>query len=74
MRIGMGMVPRGEVALIVAGYAITAGAINMEMYGVAIMVTAVTTLIAPIALVPLFKNGKSGLSKKGKKKFGRADL
>lgn len=69
LRIGMGMVPRGEVALIVAGYAITAGAINMGIYGVAVLMTAVTTLIAPIALVPLFKNGRSGLSEKGKAKF-----
>lgn len=60
-RIGIGMLPRGEVALIVAGIAIARGAIPQEMYGVAILMTMVTTLMAPIFLVPAFRNPRSGL-------------
>jgi Kef-type K+ transport system membrane component KefB len=60
MRIGIGMLPRGEVALIVAGIGISTGIITNEVFGVAIMMTLITTLMAPIILVPLFKNPKSG--------------
>ncbi len=60
-RIGIGMLPRGEVALIVAGIAITAGVISPEMYGVAVLMTMITTLMAPILLVPLFKKKGTGL-------------
>jgi len=59
-RIGIGMLPRGEVALIVAGVGLAAGAIDSAMFGVAIMMTMVTTLLAPIILVPAFRKGGSG--------------
>ena len=61
LRIGIGMLPRGEVALIVAGVGLAAGVINQEIFGVSIMMTIITTLMAPIILVPLFKINKSGL-------------
>lgn len=64
MRIGVGMLPRGEVALIIAGVAIARGAIEPDMYGVAVMMTAITTLLAPILLVPLLKIKKEGVRKK----------
>lgn len=60
-RIGFGMLPRGEVALIVAGIAVSNHWINESLFGVAIMLTFVTTMIAPIVLVPLFRNPGSGL-------------
>lgn len=60
-RIGMGMLPRGEVALIVAGVGLTSGVINGEVFGVSIMMTFLTTLLAPIFLVKLFRNPQSGL-------------
>jgi len=60
-RIGIGMLPRGEVALIVAGVGLAAGVVNKEIFGVSIMMTIITTLLAPLILVPLFKNIKSGL-------------
>lgn len=60
-RIGIGMMPRGEVALIIAGVGLTNGVIGSDVFGVAIMMTIVTTLLAPIALVPAFRNGLSGL-------------
>lgn len=54
-RIGIGMIPRGEVALIIAGYGLTRGVVDNEMFGVAILMTMVTTLFAPIFLVPAFR-------------------
>lgn len=62
-RIGIGMLPRGEVALIIAGIGLSAGIIESEIFGVSIMMTIVTTLMAPIILVPLFKINKSGSRK-----------
>ena len=60
-RIGFGMLPRGEVALIVAGIGLSEGIIQQDLFGVAILMTIVTTILAPIVLVPLFKTGGSGL-------------
>lgn len=47
IRIGAGMIPRGEVALIIAGIGLTAGVINQQVFGVVILMTLVTTLAAP---------------------------
>lgn len=61
MRIGIGMLLRGEVALIIAGIGLSAGIIENEIFGVSIMMTIITTIMAPIILVPLFTKNKSGL-------------
>ena len=59
-RIGVGMMPRGEVALIIAGVGLTEGIIGHDLFGVSIMMTVLTTLLAPLLLVPLFRKGGSG--------------
>ncbi len=59
-RVGIGMMPRGEVALIVAGMGLAYKAINEAEFGVAVMMTFVTTFLAPIALMPLFRNPRPG--------------
>jgi Kef-type K+ transport system membrane component KefB len=63
-RVGIGMMPRGEVALIVAGMGLAYKAINEAEFGVAVMMTFVTTFLAPIALMPLFRNPRSGVREK----------
>lgn len=63
-RIGIGMMPRGEVALTVAGVGLAYKAINEVEFGVAVMMTLVTTFLAPIALMPLFRNPRSGMREK----------
>lgn len=69
IRIGIGMIPRGEVALIVAGIGLSRGVIDSDLFGVSIMMTMVTTLLAPIFLVPAFNMPGSGqVSKRGKGK------
>jgi len=60
-RIGVGMMPRGEVALIIAGIGLSSGIIGQDLFGVSIMMTVITTLIAPTILVPLFRSGGSGV-------------
>ena len=60
-RIGVGMLPRGEVALIVAGIGLSRGVIGSDIFGVAILMTVVTTFLAPILLVPAFRKGGPGL-------------
>ncbi len=62
MRIGLGMLPRGEVALIVAGIGLAAGVIDQGIFGVSIMMTVITTMLAPPLLVKSFDGG-SGLRK-----------
>ena len=60
-RIGVGMLPRGEVALIVAGIGLTSGAIGQDIFGIAILMTLITTLLGPMLLTGSFENPVSGL-------------
>ena len=62
LRIGLGMLPRGEVALIIAGIGLASGIIDQGIFGVSIMMTVITTLLAPPLLVKSFEGG-SGLRK-----------
>jgi len=54
LRIGAGMIPRGEVALIVAGIGLANGYLTQEVFGIGILMTLVTTVVAPPVLVSLF--------------------
>ena len=63
LRIGTGMVPRGEVALIIAGIGIASGILNQQMVGVAILMTLVTTLVSPPLLNVTLKIPGSGTRK-----------
>ena len=46
-RIGAGMIPRGEVALIIAGIGLAMGIINDQLFAVVILMTLITTIMAP---------------------------
>lgn len=65
-RVGAGMVPRGEVALIIAGIGITAGILNEQLFGVIILMTLLTTLIAPPILNLSLKIPGRGTKKESK--------
>jgi len=54
-KIGVGMIPRGEVALIIGGIALASGVISQQIFGVTIIMTLVTTIIAPIMLVRSYR-------------------
>ena len=61
LRIGAGMVPRGEVALIIAGLGLSSGFLTQEIFGIGILMTLVTTVVAPPALVGLFTPKRKGV-------------
>ncbi len=65
VRVGVGMVPRGEVALIVAGIGRASGLLSDEVFGVAVMMTLLTTVVAPPLLVLVYRSPLSGLTRRG---------
>jgi Kef-type K+ transport system membrane component KefB len=50
MKVGIGMISRGEIGLIVAGIGVTSGALSSDIYTTVIIMVAVTTLITPVWL------------------------
>jgi Kef-type K+ transport system membrane component KefB/mannitol/fructose-specific phosphotransferase system IIA component (Ntr-type) len=66
LRIGAGMVPRGEVALIIAGIALASGVLDNQLFGVIILMTFITTLAAPPLLSTFLKAGGMGTRKAAK--------
>lgn len=70
MRVGIGMLPRGEVALIIAGIGLATHTIGAEVFGVSIMMTLVTTLVAPPLLIRVF-DGAPGITQTGGAEEGR---
>jgi len=52
--IGVGMVPRGEVGIIVASVGLAEGVIEPDLYGVVVAMSILTTLVAPPFLKVLF--------------------
>jgi Kef-type K+ transport system membrane component KefB len=55
LAVGFGMSPRGEVAMIVALIGLEAGVIGQEIYVAIILMSLLTTLIAPFTLKPLLR-------------------
>ena len=56
LRIGIGMVSRGEVALIVASKGMKVGLMNEAFFGPIIIMVVLTTVITPILLKIVFKD------------------
>lgn len=54
--IGFGMVPRGEVGTIVASIGLSTGAMSTELYAVVVLMSVITTLIAPPLISKLFRS------------------
>jgi Kef-type K+ transport system membrane component KefB len=50
MKVGIGMISRGEVGLIVAGIGVSSGALSSNIYTTVIIMVAITTLITPLWL------------------------
>lgn len=64
LRIGVGMVPRGEVALIIAGIGLSMGIIDDKVFALAVLMTFVTTLFTPPIFDRLLSVDKPVLRKK----------
>ncbi|MEG0962972.1 MAG: cation:proton antiporter [Lachnospiraceae bacterium] len=58
LQIGIGMISRGEVALIVANKGESLGLISSELYAPIVVTVVVTTIITPILLKIAFKDKK----------------
>ncbi|HKD75557.1 MAG TPA: cation:proton antiporter, partial [Ktedonobacterales bacterium] len=56
LRVGFGMMPRGEVALIVALVGVQMKIVSQAAYAIVIFMTAATTLLAPPLLRLLFRD------------------
>jgi Kef-type K+ transport system membrane component KefB len=56
LQVGTGMMPRGEVALIVALVGMQSGIVTQPTYAIVVVMTAVTTILAPPCLRILFRN------------------
>jgi Kef-type K+ transport system membrane component KefB len=54
LKVGVGMTPRGEVALIVALIGLQMNVISQRAYALVIIMTAVTTVLPPPFLKMLF--------------------
>jgi Kef-type K+ transport system membrane component KefB len=55
LRVGVGMIPRGEVGLVVAQMGRSSGIIGQEVYGVVVFMAVATTLIAPPLLAAAYR-------------------
>jgi len=55
-RVGIGMMPRGEVALIVALVGLQSRMLSQSAYGIIVLMTVVTTILAPPILRYLFRS------------------
>ncbi|MFP4426798.1 MAG: cation:proton antiporter [Spirochaetaceae bacterium] len=57
VRIGAGMLPRGEVTLIVAGMGLSAGVIGQDLFGVAVLTMLISSVAAPPLLIAVLRGG-----------------
>ena len=60
--IGWGMVPRGEVGIVVAGLGLAAGAIDGPIYSIVVGMAVLTTLVVPPLLPLLVRRAEPDLS------------
>jgi Kef-type K+ transport system membrane component KefB len=63
VRVGVGMIPRGEVGMVVAQIGLNLGVMAQNVYGIVVFMSVATTLIAPPLLKLAFR-GESSLPSK----------
>lgn len=57
-RIGIGMIPRGEVGMVVAGLGLSLGVVTQQVYGVVVFAALATTVVTPPLLAMAYPVGK----------------
>ena len=62
LRIGVGMISRGEVALIVANNGIAAGLMNDDFFGPVVLMVIATTILTPVLLKLVYKGKEKDYS------------
>ena len=55
LKIGVGMIPRGEVGMVVAQIGLTMGVISRPVYGIVVAMAVATTVVAPPLLALVFR-------------------
>jgi len=67
--VGVGMIPRGEVGIVVAGIALTAGVVSADVYAAVLGTVLVTTIVSPYLIKAVFtrrvRPGDSGERRPG---------
>jgi Kef-type K+ transport system membrane component KefB len=63
-QVGVGMIPRGEVGIIVAQIGLVMGAVSNRIYAVVVIMVVVTTMLAPFLIKRAFK-GEQGIAEDG---------
>lgn len=58
LRVGVGMVPRGEVGMVVAQLGLRLGVVAVPIYGVVVVMAVATTMVAPPLLTLAYRNVK----------------
>jgi Kef-type K+ transport system membrane component KefB len=57
VKVGVGMVPRGEVGMVVAQIGLSLGVIPKDVYAIVVFMSIATTMIAPVMLKIAFRKG-----------------
>ena len=60
MRVGIGMISRGEVGLIVAGVGISSGVLTSDVYSTIVLMVVATTIITPIWMKIEYRKEQKG--------------
>jgi len=70
VRVGVGMIPRGEVGMVVAQIGLAMGVIAQGVYGTIVFMSVATTLVAP----PLLKWAYRGARERREPEDGTARI
>ncbi|MDQ4067222.1 MAG: cation:proton antiporter, partial [Thermoproteota archaeon] len=65
IKVGIGMISRGEVGLIVAQAGLSAGAVTRDVYTMVVIMVAATTIITPIWMKRIYKGEEKKKETKG---------
>ena len=65
LRVGIGMISRGEVGLIVAGYGLAAGVIQRQTFSMMVVMVLATTMVTPVLLRMVFPGKPAALGEPG---------
>lgn len=63
LRVGVGMVPRAEVALIMAGIGLSSGILKQDSFSIVIIMSFITMLLSPPVFAKMLESKKPGVKK-----------
>ena len=63
-RIAVGMIPKGEITLVIAAIGLNAGAFANDLYSVVILLVLITVFLTPILLRLAFRTPRTKLGEK----------